>query len=423
MASPEVDNPFADILTPESLAAKREQDRNARYKGQDFWVQEAARAGTGMADTLRAGNIGLTIDDITARNNERTLTTAEQRYGEYVKDGKMAPDEAQAAVLEESIRAFASSGNYRGAQQLVPVLAGIRKQQLERGKLLQETRTSASTENKNIADVYKTQSEIAKNEADLPLIRQQVATSAAMEELHKAQAEYERRRYGGGPRDKAEGELSAGEKKERISMEHAAEEGASGIAIFKNVRDLIISNPGAATDLGPLATKLAGYAANFKATISIRYPLDPKAASTTVEGQDPLALIKGNRGISSAVLQSLTVDLAYALARSRDPGGRLSNQDVQQAAKIVGGEGSPETRLAVLDSAFQRFKGPTARTLSRGLKQYQLDPDTVDMFTRAVQDYETPTPRKTATPVPTPVSGNPPRGTETAAQKAARLGL
>ena len=423
MASPEIDNPFAGILTTDALAARRDAARANRFKGEDFWVREAGNQGASMADTLRAGNVGLTMDDISARNNERILSTTEKRYADYIAEGKMAPDEAQAAVLEETIRSFASAGNYRGAQQLIPVLAGVRKQQIERGKLLQETHTSASTENKNIADVYKTQSEIAKNEAELPQIQQKIKTDAAMEDLHKAQAEYERRRYGGGPRDKAEGELSAGEKKERIAMEHAAEEGASGIAIFKNVRDLIIANPGAATDLGPLATKLSGYAANFKATISSRYPLDPKAAYTTVEGEDPLALIKNNRGISSAVLQSLTVDLAYALARSRDPGGRLSNQDVQQAAKIVGGEGSPETRLAVLDSAFQRFKGPTARTLSRGLKQYQLDPDTVDMFTRAVQDYETPTPKKTATPVPTPVSGNPPRGTETAAQRAARLGL
>lgn len=423
MASPEIDNPFAGILTTDALAARRDAARANRFKGEDFWVREAGNQGASMADTLRAGNVGLTMDDISARNNERILSTTEKRYADYISEGKMAPDEAQAAVLEETIRSFASAGNYRGAQQLVPVLAGVRKQQLERGKLLQETRTSASTENKNIADVYKTESEIAKNEAELPLTQAKIATEKASTELRLAQAKYTNERDRGGPGSKDGSELSAAEKKERIKMEQGLEEATNGIAIFKNVRDLIIANPGAATDLGPLATKLSGYAANFKAAISSRYPMDPKAAYTTVEGEDPLALIKNNRGISSAVLKSLTVDLAYALARSRDPGGRLSNQDVQQAAQIVGGEGSPETRLAVLDSAYHRFAGPTTRMATRGLKQYGLDPDLVDVYTRARQEYETPPPKKTATPVPTPVSGNPPRGTETAAQKAARLGL
>lgn len=41
-------------------------------------------------------------------------------------------------------------------------------------------------------------------------------------------------------------------------------------------------------------------------------------------------------GIESAVLRSQIVDLAYTVAKAKDPSGRMSNQDVERAAEIIG---------------------------------------------------------------------------------------
>lgn len=42
-------------------------------------------------------------------------------------------------------------------------------------------------------------------------------------------------------------------------------------------------------------------------------------------------------GIEAVVLRSQIVDLAYTIAKAKDPGGRMSNQDVDRAAEILGG--------------------------------------------------------------------------------------
>lgn len=42
-------------------------------------------------------------------------------------------------------------------------------------------------------------------------------------------------------------------------------------------------------------------------------------------------------GVEAVVLRSQIVDLAYTIAKAKDPGGRMSNQDVDRAAEILGG--------------------------------------------------------------------------------------
>jgi hypothetical protein len=78
----------------------------------------------------------------------------------------------------------------------------------------------------------------------------------------------------------------------------------------------------------------------------------------TREGNDVNDLVK--RNINDQKLQSVTIDLAFAFARTRDPGGRLSNQDVENAIKIVTGSGSPQARLELLDKV--------AEDMDRGLR-------------------------------------------------------
>lgn len=54
-------------------------------------------------------------------------------------------------------------------------------------------------------------------------------------------------------------------------------------------------------------------------------------------------------GIQSAVLRANIVDLAYTIAKAKDPGGRMSDQDINRAADIIGGSlMDPKSALAVL---------------------------------------------------------------------------
>ena len=58
----------------------------------------------------------------------------------------------------------------------------------------------------------------------------------------------------------------------------------------------------------------------------------------------------GKGAAESAAFKSNVIRLAYSLARSQDPGGRLSDRDVQSAMQQLAGEsGSPQQILAALD--------------------------------------------------------------------------
>ena len=59
----------------------------------------------------------------------------------------------------------------------------------------------------------------------------------------------------------------------------------------------------------------------------------------------------------SAQVKSLFTKLAYSIARAEDPGGRLSDKDVQSAlTQLAGSTGSPEQMNAVLDMVAQNLE-------------------------------------------------------------------
>jgi len=61
-------------------------------------------------------------------------------------------------------------------------------------------------------------------------------------------------------------------------------------------------------------------------------------------------------GIQSAVIRSQIQDLAYMISKARDPSGRVSNQDVEHAATIVGGAlMDPQSGDAVLGNLADRL--------------------------------------------------------------------
>jgi len=76
-------------------------------------------------------------------------------------------------------------------------------------------------------------------------------------------------------------------------------------------------------------------------------------------------------GIESAVARGLVLNMAYTLAKSLDPGGRLSDQDVEMAIQMITGNGDPDALKVLLRERFEdaAFKAKQHRTraLSGGL--------------------------------------------------------
>jgi hypothetical protein len=75
-----------------------------------------------------------------------------------------------------------------------------------------------------------------------------------------------------------------------------------------------------------------------------------------VDGNAALLAKAQRMGIDSAVLKSQIADLAYTIAKTQDPSGRVSDQDVQHAAGTIGATlGDPTATVRVLSDLKQRL--------------------------------------------------------------------
>jgi hypothetical protein len=345
------DNPFSVLQTPDSLEAARLAA--ASNPDQPIWTQVASQAGAG----LRQGMVGagvqpwLTAEDRKAAKNQQIMQAAQSKYADYIKDGKMTSDDAQAAVLEDAIRGFSANGNWEQAISLTQPLNQLKKQQIERRKLTAEAANAeAQPEDRDLTR------EVAQMKADSDFqtkmqalqIAELKATNAgdrivaqnelsrALAEKAAADAELARARASWGPTQAKQSpamiRLQKGQNDTVISA-------AGAMQTIGDLRELIAANPSAATWQGTLSTRLAKWAG----------PATAQATSQPEVG----AWLKQN--VADAKIQGLTVQLAYAFARSVDPNGRISDKDLEAAKKIVSGEGSPAARLAVLDQAFTQL--------------------------------------------------------------------
>jgi hypothetical protein len=117
----------------------------------------------------------------------------------------------------------------------------------------------------------------------------------------------------------------------------------------------LAESPDAVTRVGALASNIGAIKADFKAAANA-------LGINTEEGYEQGGVKFGfetehfdktftNLGITSDVLKSQILDLAYLAAASRGQEGRgLSDRDVEKFAKIIGGSGSAESRAATLRS-------------------------------------------------------------------------
>jgi hypothetical protein len=359
-------NPFGALVTPEVLSAQRRAQFDQEYQGQNPWVKLAAEAGFNMREMDRARGIGLTAEDRKAQRNQQIMKQSQSQYEQALKAGKTA-DEAQADVLEAAIREFAKNGEWEQALAMTQPLNALKEQALERRKLKAEaenieSKPEAKALDQELAAIKAQQAYDAKLQ-QLEVARQNAQTAQDRLDVQMAIAELQNQRA----LDKLEAKANAPEK-ESVAQWKARKETNESLAaasdsanLMADLRTMIKRSPGALSMTGEFATRLGTYSTSAKALLN-RSGWDPDELKGGGKASEWVKL-----NVDNASQRALVVQLAYAFARANDPGGRLSNQDLEQAKAVVSGEGNPEARLAVLDGAFSGLARSTTSKLGAAL--------------------------------------------------------
>ena len=152
--------------------------------------------------------------------------------------------------------------------------------------------------------------------------------------------------------------------------------------LMADLREQIKASPGALSDTGEFATKMASFGASAKTALQ-KSNWNPDELRGGGSASEWIRL-----NVSNARQKALVINLAYAFARANDPGGRLSNQDLEAAMKVVSGSGGPLARLQTLDDAFTGL----ARATEGKIGALQdggavLGPNTIRRFQKSMSRY------------------------------------
>lgn len=143
---------------------------------------------------------------------------------------------------------------------------------------------------------------------------------------------------------------SLGSKAEGEAFRTSAVDTANLVHQLADIRQLTIDQPGAWSPGGKVASAIQGVVNHVNYSLK-QQGIDPgdfnAATTTTREGTSTASLLQQAR-IADARQQAMVLQLAYARAKAMDPGGRLSNQDVEIAMRIVSG-GDVTQQIAMLD--------------------------------------------------------------------------
>lgn len=367
--NPYLANPFVGLDTPENLYLQREAENQKLY-GDDINVYRAARWGNKFRKALNDAGIAMGREDELAISQHAIIQGAQEHIQQAVENGDIEPEEAQMALVIQTMDAFRKAGNYEAAAQLKPAYDAMVMQEQERLKLRAqaENEYQSGRYNKARADqtILETPSRI---DAQVALAEQRRRAKAG-KEVGSLQAWMEGFRKGDmtgliEPNWKENGYNNADMAKERAFMEASA----NTFDRLGQLSTLIYNNPGVTSNAAGFLDAVQG---EFKGTSWLA--LDRRgiregdegdadlAESLEVEARnqgkinkmaDSVAKQTGATGekltAARARYESLIYDLAYTLAKARDPGGRLSDADVENALKILGRSGDPVAMRKVLN--------------------------------------------------------------------------
>jgi hypothetical protein len=137
-------------------------------------------------------------------------------------------------------------------------------------------------------------------------------------------------------------------------------EGRSILSLSRRVAEGSTAAENIATTFKALANEYTG----VTDVLDPRYTGDVEAEKAAAEAKlskvDPIIDSLVDQGVVSSVLKGQVKALAYQLAKSFEPGGRLSDQDVDMAMEMLVGDGNPDTirrlfedRLALTNKSIQ----------------------------------------------------------------------
>lgn len=373
-------NVFATLLqTPESLDAQRRAQFRADSDGQDFWVKAGGMSGLDFRKDMIDKGKGLTFEDRRAYQTQQVMGRSQQMLSDLVKSGELDPLDAQEQVIKSAMSDFMALGDYQAAQGLLPGLNQIRDYRLNLDKLRSESQENRATafnqQAQGESKLAVTPSEIQKNTG---AAMASVAQAGQYQGGEAANYALQRLRDRTDPNIRAKG--AAAFKLPAAEQTKIRAQGTGFLNLADAVADLstymeqspiVASATAQGVNVG--SQYLAGMQSIFSAKGSSVGGFD--ALSTRPEdgadGVSPKQIVFQSRdkirraatrlGFKDiTAFQSLVIDAAYSLARSNDPGGRLSNNDFQFALDSLG---------AVQDatSAKKAFKA----LVERGHQKYQ----------------------------------------------------
>jgi hypothetical protein len=379
MAEP---NPFAALMpTPDNLTARRQMEFEAQSKGLSFWAQEAGRTGIKARQEAMRRGVAMGPEDARAIAAQNIMSGAQKRLADLVKSGAVDPLDAQEVVINEAMSGFMAAGDYESAQALLPGLNQIREYRNQQAKLRAEIRNED-------ASAYQHQMTGAKSATEAAAVATKLPHETARMDSEVLRNTAQAGMYDRSPAPKSGGS-GDGDRDSDISLKSKSDhqEAIAGtLTLMDTMSDLldIVEQSPASLSAGAsghnvAAQYLSGISNYFKQKGGSfggfsGLSTDPKDGA---EGVSPAAIAAKNRtkvnalaqtlAVDRTLLESVIIDAAYALARANDPGGRLSNNDFDQAIKMLGAVQDPASaRAAFLNNARRTYDKHQNRMKSLG---------------------------------------------------------
>ncbi len=337
MPAPDQTNPFAGLMTSEALKQQR-LAQVMQYAGNDPNQAMAAKGIFDFTESLRAAGHGLTKEDYRARRNDAIVQTAAEKMNSRVNDGVMDPEDAMAQTLEESYQQFLKAGDIESAGVIAPHIFAARQQQGELAKLKADTNyLNARPE----LEAAKAETAAAKAETAAERARTQ-------ERLDLARADLADRTD---PNLRGRGGVGGNTTKTYTSKFRA--QGAAIVGLVQNLGDLLDiykNQPGVASQPASLISRIQD---SVKGSVALVAPENKEynygQAEQYLKTNDKRIQGLGKvLNVDRGILDSTLIDTAYTLARARDPGGRISNADFDNALKLLGAARDPNQAKAVI---------------------------------------------------------------------------
>lgn len=384
-------NPFVGLVTPDVLEAQRQQQADQGVQlGANIWQQMAANAGLATRKVLAAHGLG-NEEDRKALRNEQIMQDSTRKYSALLQQG-MTADDAQAAILEDAIKQFADNGDYQQALALTQPLNALKSQALERRKLRADAAAQEAKPDLMDAQQQALIAKMAQADQALELKRQAIeaavkrgedANTIAQMRLQLQADALDLKRMALEAKQKGGIDTtSAAAQKLLLQTDDNLLAASQAADLMTNITKVATATPAALTKAGGWASAISGMASSARAAMSMN-GYDLGSEDEKVIG----ALRKAN--IADSQLQSMALDLAYAFARVRDPGGRLSNQDVNMALQIVQGKGSPQAMLKTLHNNYLKLVKDTDNLVKvRTHQGFQVDEEAQNVYNTAKQGYD-----------------------------------